>query len=206
MAGGKDGVRELMVSGVHVSNPVLVQALGVCSALAVTRQVGSALVMGVSLMLVTGLSSMLVSLLRDTIPPRVRLMVQMRVISVFVIVMHLFLDAHFYETSRAFGPYFDLIITNCIVLGRTEGYALRHPAWPSLVDGVANGAGYALVLVVVALLREGLGEGALLGWRWAPAGYVPSLFMLSAPGAFLTLGALIWLVKGLGGRRAASAS
>lgn len=197
-------VGNLLRDGLHFSNPVLVQSLGICSALAVTRQVGSSLVMGLSLMLVTGLSSMLVSILRETIPQRVRLMIQMMVISVFVIVFHMILQAFFYETSRAFGPYFELIITNCIVLGRSEGFALRHRPFAAFVDGLANGAGYGLVLVAVALLREGLGEGALLGWRWAPSGYVPSLFMLSAPGAFLVLGALVWIVKGFSNRRTAA--
>ena len=204
-AGNNDSLSSLTKSGVATNNPVLVQTLGICSALAVTGLVSTTLVMGFSLMLVTSLSCLFVSLLRDTIPHRVRLMVQMLVISVFVIFIHLYLRAFQYDTSRALGPYVGLIITNCIVLGRCEGYSLRHGPVASFVDGLANAFGYALVLLCVSIVREGFGGGTLLGWKWSPATFRPALILKSAPGAFLTLGVLVWIVKGIAGRKAKQA-
>jgi Na+-transporting NADH:ubiquinone oxidoreductase subunit D len=198
MAGmaNEDRLSGLMKSGIGENNPVLVQILGICSALAVTGLVSTTLVMGLSLMLVTSLSCLFISLLRNTIPHRVRLMVQMLVISVFVILIHLYLKAFHYDISRALGAYVGLIITNCIVLGRSEGYALRHGPIASFIDGLANAFGYALVLLCISLVREGFGGGTLLGWKWSPAGFRPALILKSAPGAFVTLGCLVWIVRG----------
>ena len=205
-AGNNDSLSSLTKSGVATNNPILVQTLGICSALAVTGLVSTTLVMGFSLMLVTSLSCLFVSLMRDTIPHRVRLMVQMLVISVFVIFIHLYLKAFQYDTSRALGPYISLIITNCIVLGRCEGYSLRHGPLASFIDGLANAFGYALVLLCVSIVREGFGGGTLLGWKWSPAAFRPALILKSAPGAFLTLGVLVWIVKGIAGRKSVQAS
>jgi Na+-transporting NADH:ubiquinone oxidoreductase subunit D len=188
---------DIIRAALSKDNPVLVQVLGICSALAVTGMVSTTLVMGVALMVVTALSCLLVSLLRASIPYRVRLMVQMLVISVFVILVHLYLRAYHLEMSKALGPYVGLIITNCIVLGRCEAFAIRSKPLPALVDGLANGAGYALVLLCIAVIRELLGSGSLLGHRILAADFQPLMFFQTAPGAFLTLGAVVWVVKSI---------
>lgn len=193
----KPGPMGIIREAVGKDNPVLTQVLGICSALAVTGLVSTTLVMGLALMIVTALSCLLVSLLRNTIPYRVRLMIQMLVISVFVILVHLYLRAYHLEMSKALGPYVGLIITNCIVLGRCEAYAIRSRPLPAFVDGLANGAGYALVLLCIAVVRELLGGGTVLGYAMVPANFQPAMLLKTAPGAFLTLGVLVWIVKSI---------
>jgi Na+-transporting NADH:ubiquinone oxidoreductase subunit D len=193
----KSGSMGIIREALGKDNPVLVQVLGICSALAVTSLVSTTLVMGLALMIVTSLSCLLVSLLRDTIPYRVRLMVQMMLISVLVILIHLYLRAYHLEMSKSLGPYVGLIITNCIVLGRCEAFALRSKPLPAFLDGLANGAGYALVLLAIAIIREPLGGGTLLGYNVVPAGFQPAMFFKTAPGAFLTLGVVVWVVKSI---------
>ena len=186
-----------VTDGIGRNNPIIVQILGICSALAVTNAVKPTLVMGAALILVASGSSLTVSLLRTTMPHRVRLMAQMLVISVLVIVVHLFLRAYCFEMSERLGPYVGLIITNCIVLGRCESYALHHGPWRSFLDGLGAAAGYALVLLVIAVAREALGCGTLLGLAVVPAGFRPALLISAAPGAFVTLGVLVWVVRSI---------
>ena len=190
------------LEGVWTNNPISIQILGICSALAVTNRLANALVMGGALIFVTVGSNLFVSLLRHAIPRRIRMIAEVAIIATFVIVFDQFLRAFYYDMSRQLGPYVGLIITNCIVMGRAEAFALQNPPLLSIVDGFANGLGYALVLACVAVVREGLGAGSLLGLRVLPAGYVPNQVMVLAPGAFIVLGFLIALYNVLSGKAA----
>lgn len=174
------------------NNPVTIQILGVCSALAVTTQLKTALVMAASLTVVTSGSNLVISLLRNTIPTKIRMIVEMVVVSVLVILADQFLRAYMFDVSRQLSVFVGLIITNCIVMGRLEAYALQNPPLPSLIDGLGNGLGYSAVLVIVAFIRELLGSGKLLGFSVLPASYSGNGLMLLAPGAFIVLGLLIW--------------
>ena len=183
--------------GICSQNPVLRQALGICSALAVTGFVSTTLVMGAALLFVASLSTLSISLLRYAVPHRVRLIVQMLVISTLVIVVHLYLRAYWFGMSKALGPYVGLIITNCLILGRCESHAMRNGPLSAFLDGLGNAAGYALVLLAVALIREPLGSGTLLGVRVMPEGFQPALMVGAAPGAFLAMGVIVWVVRAI---------
>jgi len=183
--------------GIGCQNPILRQSLGICSALAVTGYVATTLVMGCALLFVASLSTLAVSLLRKVTPFRVRLIVQMLIISTFVILVHLFLRARFFDMSRALGPYVGLIITNCLILGRCEGYAMRNGPVASFLDGLGSAAGYALVLLAISLIREPLGHGTLLGHSVAPAGFRPAMVIGAAPGAFIAMGVVVWVVRAI---------
>ena len=183
--------------GVTTQNPILCQALGVCSALAVTGYVSTTLVMGAALLFVASLSTLSIALLRNTIPHRVRLIVQMLVISTLVIIVHLYLRAFHFDMSKALGPYVGLIITNCLILGRCESYAMRNGPLMSFFDGLGSAAGYALVLLAIALIREPLGSGTLLGLRVLPESFKPAMLFKAAPGAFVTMGAVVWIVRAI---------
>jgi Na+-transporting NADH:ubiquinone oxidoreductase subunit D len=174
------------------NNPVTIQILGVCSALAVTTQLRTALVMAACLTVVTAGSNLVISLLRNTIPTKIRMIVEMVVVSVLVILADQFLRAYMFDVSRQLSVFVGLIITNCIVMGRLEAYALQNPPLPSLIDGLGNGLGYSAVLVIVAFIRELLGSGKLLGYAVLPSSYMGNGLMLLAPGAFIVLGLLIW--------------
>ncbi len=174
------------------NNPVTIQILGICSSLAVTTQLKTALVMAASLTIVTAGSNVVISLMRNTIPPKIRMIVEMVVVSVLVILADQFLRAYMFDVSRQLSVFVGLIITNCIVMGRLEAYALQNPPLPSLIDGLANGLGYSAVLVIVAVIREVLGSGKLLGFAVLPSSYMGNGLMLLAPGAFIVLGLLIW--------------
>jgi Na+-transporting NADH:ubiquinone oxidoreductase subunit D len=187
--------------GIGAENPVLIQVLGVCSALAVTSRVDTTLVMCASLLFVGFCSCLAISLLRTVTPRRVRMITYMLVISTFVIVADQYLKAAHFELSKALGPYVGLIITNCILMGRCEAYASRNPPIASALDGAGNGLGYGLVLLAISLVREPLGSGTLLGWeigagdfRLIPAGYECQL-MGMAPGAFFAMAVLVWVVR-----------
>lgn len=194
----KQGARATLVDGLWRNHPVSVQILGICSALAVTNRLESALVMGGALCLVTTCSCTMVSLLRRYVPRRVRLIVEVAVISTFVIIFDQFLKAQYYGMSKQLGPYVGLIITNCIVMGRAEAFALNHPPGLAALDGLANGAGYALVLAVIGLARELLGTGAVMGVTLLSADwYTPNRLCVLGPGAFLAIGFLIALVNAL---------
>ncbi len=180
-----------------VNNPITIQVLGICSSLAVTSQVRTAAVMALCLTVVTGLSNLVISLLRRSIPPRIRMIVEMVVVSVLVIVADQVMRAYLYDVSRQLSVFVGLIITNCIVMGRLEAFALSNPPLPSLVDGIANGLGYGGVLVLVGSFREILGSGTWLGWRVLPAGYAGNGLLLLPAGAFIVLGLLVWAQRSL---------
>ena len=179
-------------------NPILVQTLGVCSALAVTAQLKPAVVMALSVTVVCACSNLIISLIRNTIPPRIRIIVQLLVVSFFVILVDQVLQATFYDVSKMLSVFVGLIITNCIIMGRLEAFALSHKPLPSLMDGVMNGLGYGLVLVVVAFFRELLGSGTLWNYpvipsTWYAAGYLNNGLMILPPMALILVGCLIWL-------------
>ncbi|PXW66185.1 Na+-transporting NADH:ubiquinone oxidoreductase subunit D [Loktanella sp. PT4BL] len=183
-------------------NPVTLQILGICSALAVTTSLVTALTMSVSLTVVLTLAAGLVSVIRRHIPDTIRLIVQIVIVASLVIVIDQILQAYFAEISRALSVYVGLITTNCLVLGRTEAYARHHPPLPAMVDAFGNGLGYSLILIVIGGLRELLGKGQLLGAQVLPladAGgwFTPLSLMLLAPSAFFLLGLLVWAVRSL---------
>lgn len=179
-------------------NPILVQILGVCSALAVTAQMKPAVVMALSVTVVCACSNLIISLMRNTIPPRVRIIVQLLVVSFFVILVDQVLQAVLYDVSKMLSVFVGLIITNCIIMGRLEAFALSHKPLPSLIDGVMNGLGYGLVLVIVAFFRELLGSGTLWNRPVIPqafynAGYLNNGLMILPPMALILVGTLIWI-------------
>ncbi|MGJ8588312.1 MAG: NADH:ubiquinone reductase (Na(+)-transporting) subunit D [Yoonia sp.] len=183
-------------------NPVTLQILGICSALAVTTSLATALTMSVSLTAVLTLAAGLVSMIRRHIPDTIRLIVQIVIVASLVIVIDQILQAYFAEISRALSVYVGLITTNCLVLGRTETYARHHPPLPAMVDAFGNGLGYSLILIVIGGLRELLGKGQLFGAQVLPLAetggwFTPLSLMLLAPSAFFLLGLLVWAVRGL---------
>ncbi len=188
-------LKETILNPILKGNPVTVLILGICSSLAVTVQLKGACVMGLSVMIVTALSSFVVSLMRNTIPNRVRIIVQLVVVSLMVIVVDQFLKAYSYTIEKQLSVYVGLIITNCIVMGRIEAFALGNKPIPSLLDGLSNGFGYALILVVVAFFRELLGSGTLFGMQVLPAGYIANNLVILPPFALILLGCLIWIQR-----------
>ncbi len=188
-------LKETLLNPILKGNPVTVLILGICSSLAVTVQLKGACVMGLSVMVVTALSSFVVSLMRNTIPNRVRIIVQLVVVSLMVIVVDQFLKAYSYSIEKQLSVYVGLIITNCIVMGRIEAYALGNKPIPSLLDGLANGFGYALILAVVAFFRELFGSGTLFGMQVLPAGYIANNLVILPPFALILLGCLIWIQR-----------
>ncbi|MCK5802490.1 MAG: NADH:ubiquinone reductase (Na(+)-transporting) subunit D [Lentisphaeria bacterium] len=198
---------EPVQKGMGKNNPILRQALGICSALAITNLVSTTIVMSISLLFVASFSCLAISLLRNAIPHRVRLIAEMLIISTLVIVVDLYLQAFHFETSRLLGPYVGLIITNCIILGRCEGFALRNSPVRAFFDGLGNAAGYAVVLLIISLVREPLGSGMItlvnhadgtdLAFRVLPACAKPALLLQASPGAFLTMGVVVWIVRAI---------
>ena len=194
--------RAALLDPVIVNNPIGVQVLGICSALAVTTRLDKALVMGIGVTLVTALANLAVSLVRSRTPNSIRIIVQLSIIASLVIVFDQVLKATLYELSLELSVFVGLIITNCIVMGRAEGFAMSNPPYRSLLDGIGNGLGYALVLLLVALARELLGAGKVFGFNVLPlAGdggwYVPNGLMLLAPSALFIVALLIWLLRTL---------
>jgi Na+-transporting NADH:ubiquinone oxidoreductase subunit D len=187
--------KEIFKLGLWKDNPVLRQVLGICSTLAVTNLLVNTVVMSVGLIFTLALSSLTVSLLRNVTPMRIRMMVQTLIIASYVIVVDIIVKAFLPDISEALGPYVGLIITNCIIMGRCEAFARNNPPVPSLVDGLAVGLGYGVVLLTIAVFREALGFGTLFGFRVMPAGFTPWTIMVMAPGAFFMLGLFIWIVK-----------
>ena len=180
------------------NNPVIVQILGICSALAVTVQLKPAIVMGLSVMVVTAFSNLVMSLLRNSVPSRIRIIVQLVVIATLVIVVDQVLRAFMYDVSKQLSVYVGLIITNCIVMGRVEAFALGNKPWASFVDGVANGIGYALILVIVAFFRELFGSGTLFGFDVLTRfGYTNNSLMLFPPMALIIVGCIIWVHRSI---------
>lgn len=189
--------KELLFDPIVKNNPIALQVLGICSALAVTSQLKQALIMGVAVALVTGVSSMMVSLIRNTIPNSIRIIVQMTVIASAVIVADQILKAFVYDVSKQMSVYIGLIITNCIVMGRTEGFAMKNTPFASFLDGVGNGLGYAVLLILVGIVRELFGSGKLLGFSILPlttegGWYQSNGLLLLPPSAFFIIGLIIW--------------
>lgn len=182
------------------NNPIALQILGICSALAVTTKLATALVMCLAVIVVLALSNAAISLIRQHIPSNVRIIVQMTIIASLVIIVDQFLKAFAYDLSKQLSVFVGLIITNCIVLGRAEAFAMKNPVWISFLDGIGNGLGYSLILIVVAILRELFGSGSLLGYQIFPltstgGWYVPNGLMLLAPSAFIIIGLFIWVLR-----------
>ena len=194
--------KETFLNPIFKGNPISVLVLGICSSLAVTVQLKGAFVMGLSVIIVTGLSSLVCSLLRNTIPNRIRIIVQLVVVAMMVILVDQVLKAYAYSVSKTLSVYIGLIITNCIVMGRIEAFALGNKPFASLMDGLGNGLGYALILVIVAFFRELLGSGTLFGFQVIPQavydfGYVNNGLMILPPMALILLGCIIWIQRAL---------
>ena len=194
--------KETFLNPIFKGNPISVLVLGICSSLAVTVQLKGAFVMGLSVMIVTGLSSLVCSLLRNTIPNRIRIIVQLVVVALMVILVDQVLKAYAYSVSKTLSVYIGLIITNCIVMGRIEAFALGNKPFASLMDGLGNGIGYAMILVIVAFFRELLGSGTLFGFQVIPQavydfGYVNNGLMILPPMALILLGCIIWAQRAI---------
>jgi Na+-transporting NADH:ubiquinone oxidoreductase subunit D len=190
-------LKKVLVDPLSENNPVTIQILGVCSALAVTTKVDKAFVMCVGLTVVTAFSNLVISAMRNHIPSKIRIIIELAVVSTLVIVTDQFLRAYVYEISRQMSVFVGLIITNCIVMGRLEAYALQNPPGMSFLDGLGNGLGYSAVLLSIASVREILGSGSWWGIRLLPESYLSNGLMLLAPGAFFCLGLLIWAQRQL---------
>ena len=180
------------------NTPVIVQILGICSVLAVTAKLEPALVMGISVIAVLAFSNVIISLLRNTIPNNIRIIVQLVVVAGLVVIVNQLLMAYAYDVSKQLSVFIGLIITNCILMGRLEAFALGNKPWPSFLDGVGNGIGYALILIIVGFVRELLGSGTLLGYQVVPqclydAGYVNNGLMILPPMALIVVACIIWI-------------
>lgn len=180
------------------NNPVIVQVLGICSTLAVTAKLEPAIVMGLSVIVVLAFSNVIISLIRNTIPTNIRIIVQLVVVAALVIVVNQFLLAYEYDVSRQLSVFIGLIITNCILMGRLEAFAMGNGPWPSFLDGVGNGIGYAIILAVVGFFRELLGSGTLFGIQVVPQwcydhGYVNNGLMILPPMALILVAVIIWI-------------
>ena len=189
--------KEALLGPLSRNNPVIVQVLGICSCLAVTAKLEPAIVMGISVTAITAFSNLIISLIRNTIPNNIRIIVQLVVVAALVIIVDQVLKAYNYEMSKALSVFIGLIITNCILMGRLEAFALSNKPWPSFLDGIGNGLGYAKILIIVAFFRELLGSGTLLGFKVVPdsfyaAGYANNGLMLMPPMALIILACLIW--------------
>jgi len=181
--------------GFLIENPIVRHTLGICSTLAVTNLAVNTLVMNAGLIFTLAMSCLTVSMLRNITPMRIRMMVQTLIIASYVIMVDLVIKAYMPDISEALGPYVGLIITNCIVMGRCEAFARNNPPLPSFLDGLAVGLGFATVLLIIAVCREVLGFGTILGFRIMPENFTPWTVMIMAPGAFFMLGIFVWIVR-----------
>ena len=187
-----------LVNPISKDNPVIVQVLGICSALAVTSKLEPALVMAVSVTAVLSLANVIISLLRNTIPQSIRIIVQLVVVAALVVVVDQVLKAWNYEVSKALSVFIGLIITNCIIMGRLEAFALSNRPWPAFLDGIGNGIGYGLILVIVGFFRELFGSETLMGYQifpqsWYDAGYMNNGLMILPPMALIVVACIIWV-------------
>ena len=190
----------LITAPLRKANPITVLILGICSSLAVTAKLKPAIVMALSVTVVTALSNLVISLLRKGIPSKIRIIVQLIVVATLVILVDQFLKAFMYDVSKQLSVFVGLIITNCIVMGRLEAFAMSHSPWESFLDGIGNGLGYGSILVIVAFFRELFGSGTLLGYQIIPLGlydfgYVNNGLMILPPMALIIIGIIIWLQK-----------
>jgi Na+-transporting NADH:ubiquinone oxidoreductase subunit D len=198
LCGGKGLVT--LKEGAWTNNPLAIQVLGICSALAVTNRLENSLVMGAALIFVCVGSNFFVSILRKATPHRIRMIAEVAIIATFVILFDQFLKAFYWDMSKQLGPYVGLIITNCIVMGRAEAFALQNPPIVSMVDGLANGFGYAVILAIIGFFRELIGTGKVMGYELLSAEwYTPNQLMILAPGAFIALGIVIAVFNRLKG-------
>lgn len=194
--------KEIFLAPLDKKNPVTVLVLGICSSLAVTAQIKPAIIMGLSVMIVTAFSNFIISLLRNTIPNRIRIIVQLVVVAVLVIIVEQLLKAYVYDMWKQLSVFIGLIITNCILMGRLEAFALSNKPADSFIDGLGNGAGYALVLLIISTIRELLGSGSLLGFHLIPksfyeAGYANNGLMILPPMALIVVGSIIWFQRSI---------
>lgn len=190
--------KEAFISPLNLNNPIMVQVLGICSALAVTSQLKPAIVMGLAVTVITAFSNVIISLIRKTIPVRIRIIVQLVVVAALVTIVSQILKAYAYDVSVQLSVYVGLIITNCILMGRLEAFAMMNKPWPSFLDGLGNGLGYAMILVIVGAIRELLGRGTLLGFTIIPTaayedGYMNNGMMTMPAMALILLGCVIWV-------------
>ena len=194
-------ILKLLTSPLSQSNPITVQILGICSALAVTAKLKPAFVMALSVTVVTAFSSLIISMLRNTIPSRIRIIVQLVVVAALVILVDQILKAYVYDVSKQLSVFVGLIITNCIIMGRIEAFALGNKPWPSFVDGIGNGLGYGIILVVLGFVRELLGAGTVWGYPVFEkigiyhTGYTNNSLMLLPPMALICVGIIIWIQR-----------
>ena len=191
---------ELITKPLRQANPVTVLILGICSSLAVTAKLKPAIVMALSVTVVTALSNLVISLMRKGIPSKIRIIVQLIVVATLVILVDQFLKAFVYDVSKSLSVFVGLIITNCIVMGRLEAFAMAQKPWPSFLDGIGNGLGYGMILVIVAFFRELFGSGTLFGFRVIPEGlynfgYMNNGLMILPPMALIIIGTIIWCQK-----------
>lgn len=193
--------KEVLLKPIFKGNPVTVLVLGICSSLAVTVQLKGAFVMALSVIIVTGLSSFVVSILRNSIPNRIRIIVQLVVVAALVIIVDQLLKAYAYEVSKQLSVYVGLIITNCIIMGRIEAFALANKPWPSLLDGIGNGLGYTIILAIMGFIRELFGSGTLFGVTIIPqswyvangGGYMNNGLMIMPAASLILVGLIIWI-------------
>lgn len=198
----KTSYKDIFFNPFSKDNPVIVQVLGICSALAVTAKMEPALVMGISVIAVLAFSNVIISLLRNTIPTNIRIIVQLVVVAALVIIVNQLLIAYAYDVSKQLSVFVSLIITNCILMGRLEAFAMGNKPWPAFLDGVGNGIGYAMVLLIVAFFRELLGSGTLFGFQVVPqcfydAGYANNGLMILPPMALLVVACIIWVHRSI---------
>ena len=191
---------KLLANPMNLDNPVTVQILGICSALAVTVKLKPAIVMGISVIVVTAVSNLVISIMRNYIPPRIRIIVQLVVVATMVILVDQLLRAFVFDVSKQLSVYVGLIITNCIIMGRLEAYAMGNKPWPSFLDGIGNGVGYAMILIIVGFIRELFGSGSVLGFKVVPqafydAGYVNNGMMIMPTMALVLVGVIIWIQR-----------
>ena len=192
--------KEALNTPLFKENPVTVQVLGICSALAVTSKLEPAIVMGLSVTIIVAMANVIISLIRNTIPMRIRIIIQLVVVATLVTLVSEVLKAFAYDVSVQLSVYIGLIITNCILMGRLEAFAMQNKPWPSFLDGIGNGVGYAMILVIVTFFRELFGTGALLGIQIIPqcaydAGYLNNGMMLMTPAAFILIACIVWFQR-----------
>ncbi|HNZ61464.1 MAG TPA: NADH:ubiquinone reductase (Na(+)-transporting) subunit D [Paludibacteraceae bacterium] len=193
-----DKTKQVLLGPLSKNNPIMVQVLGICSALAVTAKLEPALVMGISVTVIVAFSNVIISLIRNTIPNRIRIIVQLVVVAALVTIVSEILKAFAYDVSVQLSVYVGLIITNCILMGRLEAFAMSNKPWESFLDGLGNGFGYALILIIVSFFRELLGSGTLLGYTIIPSsfyesGYMNNGLMLMPPMALILVACIIWI-------------
>lgn len=196
----KISAKTVLFNPLSSNNPVMVQILGICSVLAVTAKLEPAIVMGLSVIAVLAFSNVLISLIRNTIPTSIRIIVQLLIVAGLVVIVSELLKAYAYDVSVQLSVFIGLIITNCIIMGRLEAFAMANRPWLSFLDGVGNGAGYAVILVIVGFFRELLGSGTLLGYQVVPdwcyeAGYVNNGLMILPPMALIVVACIIWVQR-----------